>query len=233
MIRLFTGWDEREALGSAVFDHSVSAHSTVPVSITRLHGKQRDGSNAFTYARFLVPQLCAYSANTEGFAIFADGADMLAMADLAELWALRDGRYAVQVVKHEYKTKHPRKYIGTDMECDNRDYPRKNWSSLIIFNCMHVANAFLNEANVRESSGADLHRFYWLRDDQIGELPPEWNWLCQEHGVNHRAKLVHYTAGIPQIPAYTESPHAGDWFAAAHKMYAAPAAVEAPRWKYA
>jgi len=229
MIRLFTGWDEREALGSAVFDHSITSRCGEPVSITRLHGKQRDGSNAFTYARFMVPQLCAY----EGFAIFADGADMLALADIGELWAMRDGQYAVQVVKHDYKTRHQRKYVGTDMECDNRDYPRKNWSSLIIFNCWHTANGFLNEKNVREASGADLHRFHWLRNDQIGELAPEWNWLSQEQGANAKAKIVHYTAGIPQIPAYTESPHAGDWFAAAHKMYAAPAAVEAPRWKYA
>jgi hypothetical protein len=36
---------------------------------------------------------------------------------------------AVAVVKHDYKTKHRRKYIGTPLEADNADYPRKNWSS--------------------------------------------------------------------------------------------------------
>jgi lipopolysaccharide biosynthesis glycosyltransferase len=156
------------------------------------NSNQGDGTNAFTYARFLVPELCDFS----GFAIFADGADMMANADLAELWALRSPEYAVQVVKHDYKTKHPRKYCGTEMESANSDYPRKNWSSLIIWNCEHRAH-WDNRAKLRSRDGAFLHRFGWLKDQDIGELPIEWNWLADEYGANTKAKLLHRRIGYP------------------------------------
>jgi hypothetical protein len=131
-----------------------------------------------------VPALCGY----EGWAIFADASDMVCRADIAELWALRDERYAVQVVKHDYRTKHHRKYVGTEMECANLDYPRKNWSSLILWNCGHPQNRILTPENVREWSGQQLHGFGWLPDDLIGALPIEWNWLAQEHGTNARRR---------------------------------------------
>ena len=208
MIRLFTGWDARETIGWSAFAGSAIRKSSLPVSLTPLSSARRDGSNTFTYSRFLVPELCGY----EGFAIFADGADMICMADLADLWALRDPEKAIQVVKHSYLTKHPRKYVGTVMECDNRDYMRKNWSSLCIWNCGHPANKIVTSELVAESNGMALHGFYWLSDDLIGELPIEWNWLVDEYGKNAEAKLLHFTAGIPAIQKYAASPHAQAWF---------------------
>lgn len=201
MIRLFTGYDRREVIGWQVFCDSLIAHASEPVSITPLQGEQKDGTNAFTYSRFLVPKLCEY----QGWAIFADGCDMLMRSDIAELWDLRDDRYAVQVVKHDYKTRHPRKYIGTEMESDNEDYPRKNWSSLILWNC--ARNAHLDP----EGPASYLHRFQWLEDAEIGELPIEWNWLADEYGSNDDAKLIHWTAGIPGFPHYSSAPHSDEW----------------------
>jgi hypothetical protein len=207
VIRLFTGWDEREAVGWHAFAQSVIERSSVPVAITPFSGQQRDGTNAFTYSRFLVPYLCHFS----GMAIFADGVDMLCRGDLAELWELRDPWKAVQVVKHEYATRHPRKYVGTDLEAENRDYPRKNWSSLVIWNCAHFANGRLTPEYVAEQGGEHLHRFGWLEDGQIGELPAAWNWLADEYGESEGAKLLHWTAGIPGFHHYRETPHAEEW----------------------
>jgi hypothetical protein len=218
-IRLFTGFDKREAVGWHVFAQSVIEKTSEPVSIVPLSAGGRDGSNTFTYSRFLVPYFCDF----QGWAIWADGADMVLAADLSELWAFRQAWYAAQVVKHEYTTKHPRKYRGTEMESANYDYPRKNWSSLILWDCGHYMNRVLTPDFVASHDGAFLHRFGWLQDDRIGELPPVWNWLIDEYGANSRAKLLHFTAGIPSIKAYAKSPHAQLWRAYEAKMQQSPA----------
>jgi hypothetical protein len=218
-IRLFAGFDEREEVGYHAFCSSVIERSTVPVSFTplslntvqKVYGAgHRDGSNGFIYLRFLIPYLQQF----EGWAIFVDGADMICNADIAELWAMRDPFKAVQVVKHDYKTKHPRKYVGTAMESGNADYPRKQWSSVMLMNCAHYDWRRLTPTNVERMAGSDLHRFSFIEPRFIGELPMEWNWLPQEMGPNEDAKLLHWTAGIPAFPHYKDSPMASEWFAA-------------------
>lgn len=106
------------------------------------------------------------------------------------------------VVKHAYETQHERKYLGTPMESDNLDYPRKNWSSLILWNCGHRANRILTRDFVAEAGGKFLHRFEWLKDDLIGELPLEWNWLVGEYEDNADVKIAHHTLGIPAFREY-------------------------------
>lgn len=222
MIPVFYGFDPREEVGSHTFCSSVIHHASIPVALAPLHlpmlpmysGGARDGTNAFIYSRFLIPHLCCF----KGWAIFADGADMIVKADIAELFALRDYRKAVQVVKHDYKTKHPRKYVGTSMEADNRDYPCKNWSSVMLINCGHLRWRDVTPQAVASMSGADLHRFSFLDPAFVGELPKEWNWLADEYGDNPDAKLLHWTAGIPAWPAYSNAPHADDWAQAAMKV---------------
>jgi hypothetical protein len=207
VIRLFLGFDQREAAGFHTFVQSVIENTSAPVAITPLayDGKQGDGTNAFTYTRFLVPELCGFA----GHAIFADGADMLCLADLAELWDMRDA-HPVRVVKHDYKTKFPRKYLGTEMESLNEDYPRKNWSSLILWNCGAIEHFDARE-KLRSESGAFLHRFSWLKDNQIGDLPREWNWMPDEQGAHTAAKILHFTVGIPAIPAHRGVAHSREW----------------------
>jgi hypothetical protein len=216
VLSIYTGFDPREEAGSHVFNSSLLEHASCPVSITPLHlplfrsfyaQSVRDGSNAFTYTRFLIPFLQGYT----GSAIFLDGADMLLKADIAELWALRDLYRPVQVVKHDYKTKWPRKYLGTKMEADNEDYPRKNWSSVMIINCMHARWRLINPETVQKMTGSELHGFRWLDDADIGTLPKEWNWLADEDGPNRDAKLLHWTAGVPAFPGHRHSPHAADY----------------------
>jgi len=221
-LRIFAGYDSREAGGWAAFTHSLLKHSSVPVSVTALTGQQRDGSNAFTYSRFLVPHLCGYS----GMAIWLDGSDMLMRADIAELWELRDHHMDCQVVKHEYQTTAARKYIGTAMEADNRDYPRKNWSSVIIFNCASFPNRRLTPESVANLSGEGLHRLKMYSDDRIGALPGEWNHLVREQEPNPDAKIVHYTLGIPAIANYAQDEHSAEWHQAMSDSMRSPISID-------
>jgi len=223
VIPLYAGFDPRDEVGYHTFASSVIHHATEPIAIIPLDlqmlskvydGGLRDGTNAFIYSRFLITYLQGF----KGMAIFADGADMIVKADIAELWALRDPFKAVQVVQHDYRTQHPRKYVGTSMEAENADYPRKNWSSLMIINCAHYAWRDLTPEAVANLPGAQLHRFGFIPERFIGELPMEWNWLADEYGENPDAKLLHWTAGIPDFPNYAHAPHAADWFAAEEKV---------------
>ena len=209
-INMIVGFDQREAVAYHVFCQSVLEKTSAPVQfipLTKqsLFGYQehhRDGTNAFTYTRFLSPWLMDY----EGWVIFADG-DMVCTDDIANLWNLRDITKAVQVVKHNYQTKVHRKYFGNK----NEDYPRKNWSSVILWNCAHSKNRQLTPEFVQGQDGAFLHRFKWLEDNDIGELPKEWNWLATEYEANPNAKLVHYTLGTPCFMEYRDSDMADQW----------------------
>lgn len=210
VIRLFAGHDPREAVGFHVFTASVVARASAFVAITALDSRGLpQGSNAFTYSRFLVPYLCEFS----GHAIFMDGADMLCQADIAELDALFDPRFAVQVVQHApYKTRHPIKYIGTEMQCPNLDYARKNWASVMLFNCAHPAWAVLTPEYLERAS-VQLLRFDRVADDLIGALPNEWNRLVDEGHPVEGAKLLHWTAGVPAFKHYAAAPGAALWHA--------------------
>jgi hypothetical protein len=205
-VRLFCGHDDREAIGYAVFCHSVLEHASIPVSFTPLSSMGMPvGSNAFTLSRFLVPYLCGY----QGMAIFMDASDMLMTGDIAELAALYDPSKAVQVVRHpDYKTRHPVKYIATEMECPNIDYPRKNWASVMILNCAHPV-----WAGVSPETLGDLDRLKMLQlaraEGNIGELPAEWNRLVDE-GQPY-GKVLHWTAGLPAFTHYADAPFAGEW----------------------
>jgi lipopolysaccharide biosynthesis glycosyltransferase len=209
-IPIFIGYDPREAIAFHTCVNSIIRHASQPVSIMPLAlnnfqdytETHTDGSNQFIYSRFLVPHLMDYT----GQAIFIDG-DMIVRGDIAELWNLRDLGKDVMVVKHDYKTKMSVKYLGSK----NEDYPRKNWSSVMIFNCNNFPTKKLTPAYIQKSTGAHLHRFEWTTDDRVGELPPEWNWLPDEYGANPDAKLLHYTLGTPCFHEFATTPMADEW----------------------
>lgn len=210
MIKIFIGFDPREAVAYHVCSNSLIRHSSAPVSLTplaleNLSGYKEmhsDGSNQFIYSRFLVPHLMDY----KGWALFMDG-DMLVRDDIAKLWALRDDSKAAMCVHHNYKTRAPVKYLGSP----NQDYPRKNWSSVVLWNCSHPANRAVTPEFIQNATGAQLHRFTWLDDSLIGELPIEWNWLPDEFGPNPDAKLLHYTLGTPCFHEYADTPMGSEW----------------------
>ena len=213
MIPLFVGYDPREALVYHTFCQSVIEQASQPVSFIPLHQPmlqgfdgQQDGTNAFIFSRYLVPYLSGFG----GAALFVDG-DMIVNTDICELLDLYDPDKAVQVVKHDYTTRQPRKYINTPLANDNIDYPRKNWSSVTLWNCAHESNKILVPEFVADAGGAFLHQFSWLDDEEIGSLPLEWNWLEYEYPENEDAKLIHHTLGSPAFKHYSESPSSKDF----------------------
>ena len=211
MINLFVGFDPREAVAYHVFCNSIIQNTSVPVQITPLVLSQLqefnethdDRSNDFVYSRFLTP----YLSDFKGWTIFADG-DMICQGDLKELIDMADPSKAVMVVKHDYQTKATQKYLGNI----NENYPRKNWSSVIFWNCDHPKHKILTPDFVSKQTGKFLHRFSWLDDQDIGELPLEWNWLASEYRVNREAKLIHFTLGTPCFKDYKNSDMADIWY---------------------
>lgn len=213
MLRVFIGYDPREAVAYHACVQSIieTARNPVDLSFTPVTGPRRDGSNDFIYARFLVPYLCGFS----GLAVFVDG-DMIVRHPIEDLFALARLDKGVCVVQHDYKTKHPVKYLGNK----NEDYPRKNWSSVVLWNCGFFPNRVLTPEYVAQQTGSHLHRFGWLSDEQIGELPQEWNRLVMEQEIQPDDKLLHYTIGTPCFAEYADCDGAEHWYATYGRMIA-------------
>ena len=210
IVDIVVGFDQREAVAYHTFTQSIIEKSTMPVrflplsinSLSNYNERHKDGSNDFIYSRFLVP----YLMNFKGWAIYADG-DMVCLEDIKKLWDLRDKNYAVQVAKHNYKTKIEEKYWGNK----NESYPRKNWSSLILWNCEHEVHKILSPDFIEKQSGAFLHRFSWIKDEEIGELEKEWNWLALEYEEKKDINLIHYTIGTPCFKEYENKSLSSYW----------------------
>ncbi len=160
-------------------------------------------STEFSISRFLVP----YLAET-GWALFAD-CDILVRANINRLFDLARPDKAVMVVKHDYQQDNGMKMDGQMQTI----YPRKNWSSVMLFNCDHPANKRLTVDMVNTALGRDLHRMCWLDDDEIGELPGKWNFLNGHSKLDHGVEpaLVHFTEGLPDMPGYEIQPYADEW----------------------
>jgi len=211
MIRVFIGYDPREAVAFSVLAYSIHARSSQPVSITPLMLSALQGvmtrerhplqSTDFSFSRFLTPYLSDYS----GWSVFMD-CDMLMLDDIASLHALRDERYAVMVVKHDHVPKESRKFLDQPQT----PYPKKNWSSVMLFNnarCRALTPEYVNAA-----SGLELHQFKWLgNDDLIGALPERWNHLVGYNPLRKDVSLVHYTLGGPYFDEYRDCEYAEEW----------------------
>lgn len=208
-VRLFCGFDARESPGFHVFVSSVLKRATKPVAIHALASMGLpEGSNSFTLSRFLLPWLTGF----KGHAIFVDASDMMMLGDVAQLDALFDSKYAVQVVKHaDYTSQHERKYIGTEMECAQSNYSRKNWASVMIVNCEHSAWFGLTPQAIQMKSPMQLLQFQDLLDSEIGELPKEWNVLVDEGHELENANLLHWSAGLPTFRHYQNARASKDW----------------------
>lgn len=141
--------------------------------------------------------------------------DMLMREDIAKLWALRDERYAVMVVKHEHTPQETVKFLGEPQTA----YQKKNWSSVMLFNnerCRALTPEYVNTA-----SGLELHQFKWLEDEAlIGSLPKRWNHLVGYDAPSPQAALVHFTLGGPYFEAYAGSEYGDEWRAERDRMNA-------------
>lgn len=214
-MRVLIGYDDREAEAARVALKTLRQVSDLPVELLdaeRLaaHGllnrisDHRGGqdyelvSNAkkstrFAISRFLTPILCQ-----QGWALFAD-CDVLFLRDPREmLLEIGKGDKPIYVVKHDYRPSTQWKMVNQEQST----YARKNWSSVMLWNCSHPANRRLTLWDLNHRPGRDLHRFYWLADDEIGALGPQWNWLCDEQPKPENLGIAHLTLGGPWIPGW-------------------------------
>jgi lipopolysaccharide biosynthesis glycosyltransferase len=152
-------------------------------------------------ARFLVPHLAV-----TGWALFMDG-DVLVRGNLARIFDDLDPSKAIYCVKHAHM---PPAGVKMDGQEQTR-YVRKNWSSVVIWNCEHASNRALSVDAVNSLAGRDLHRFVWLEDEEIGELDPKWNWLVRQSPAFEAPQIVHFTEGTPDMPGYADDPYADEW----------------------
>lgn len=247
MLRIFVGYDPKEAIAYHVLCASILRQSSVPVAITPLVQPQLRAqglytrvrgpteSTDFSLTRFLVPYLAGY----EGWAVFMD-CDMVVRCDLAELWDAIDnassldargeteGRFGVRqfgppksvlVCQHDYTPRPGLKFNGHVQTV----YPRKNWSSFMVFNASRCHG--LTPDYVNSATGLQLHRFQWTTDAEIGSLPLTWNHLVGDYEPNPDAKILHYTLGTPCFPEYADCDQADVWHEELDRMLTPLSAV--------
>ena len=214
-MKVFVGYDIREDIAYQVCEYSILKHQSAAQVIPLKQKELRESgvytrtvdplsSTEFTFTRFLVPYLADY----QGWAVFVD-CDVVFVDDVKKLFDQADNQYAVMVVKHDYTPKEGVKMDG----CKQLPYPRKNWSSMILWNCSHPSNQQITPDLVNSQTGQYLHRFQWLDDSEIGALDPEWNWLAgwYQEPQDGAPKAIHYTEGGPWFKEYRRCDYHKVW----------------------
>jgi lipopolysaccharide biosynthesis glycosyltransferase len=214
--QVFVGYDTREDIAYQVCEYSIKRYdpdiNIVPLIQQELRQKKiywreidKLASTEFTFTRFLVPHLMNY----KGWALFID-CDIVFLEDVKNLFSLADDKYAVMCVKHDFKPKPGLKMDGQVQTV----YPRKNWSSVVLWNCAHPSNEKISVDSVNNPNydGAFFHRFSWLKDEEIGELPCDWNWLVGWYkGGDGTPRAIHYTEGGPWFKNYRSCEFNQQW----------------------
>ena len=216
--KFFIGYDSKEDIAYRVCKFSILKNTKSKISINSLklyeliskgmYTRLVDplASTEFTYSRFLVPALM----NFKGWAVFCD-CDFLFFEDVAKLSLELDPNKAIYCVQHDYTPKEKHKMDGQKQTI----YPRKNWSSFIVFNCSHPSNKKLTIDLVNQETGSYLHQFKWLKDEEIGSLDERWNWLegwTSNHNSN-KPFAVHYTRGGPWFEEWQDVEFSNEWIA--------------------
>jgi len=214
-LNIFVGWDSRETQAYDVCVKSLLEHSSVELNIQPIirsdlmdtgeyfREQPEAGSVEFTYTRFLTP----YMSDFKGWSLFID-CDFLFTRNVAELFALADDKYAIMCAKHDYVPKNAVKMDGQKQVA----YPRKNWSSCILWNCAHPSNRILTPYTASRQTGAYLHRFKFLKDHMIGDIPIEWNWLEGEYDKPEvPPAAIHFTNGGPWFEDWQDVDYADLW----------------------
>jgi lipopolysaccharide biosynthesis glycosyltransferase len=215
MRKVFIGHTSYQGIVYDVAKNSIERHSRdvkcypiVQSSLRELGIYYRENNKfettEFSTSRFLTPWLAGY----KGWVLFIDN-DILALSDINELFDQADSRYAVMCAKHDYSPKEGSKL-------DNQiqvNYPRKNWSSVVLWNLDHPKNHFLTPELVNEISPLYLHRFMWLEDNEIGTFSHEWNWLVGWYNEKYdgNPKILHFTEGGPYFRDYQNCEYSELW----------------------
>jgi len=223
--KIFVGHDAREDIAWAVCRHSINRHASHAVGIyplkqpnlreLGLYTREPDGpaSTEFSLTRFLTPFL----AGGSDWSVFVD-CDVLFTTDVHALLDRLDPSKAIYVVKHDYIPANAIKMDGKGQSV----YPRKNWSSFMVFNGRHPAVKALTPDIVNTASPAFLHRFGWIPDDGlIGELGIEWNFLVGEYAKpDQLPSNIHFTNGGPWFPEWVDVDYGDLWLAERDLMLA-------------
>jgi len=217
-MEVYVGYDTRLSVPYNVCKYSIERHgdnSVTPIIQSNLRESNiytreidTDGSTEFTLTRFLVP----YLNNYKDWVLFCD-CDFLFTIDANTLKDYLDEKYAVMVVKHDIEPL-------TKIKMDNKvqyPYPRKNWSSFILYNCKHPALKNLNPELINTQSPSYLHQFKWLDDKYIGELPVAYNYLVGYY-KDIEPKIIHYTDGGPWFNEYSNIEY-GDLWKQEYELY--------------
>ncbi len=229
-LKVFIGYDSREDIAYQVARYSllrnaasgVSVHPIRQTAVRELGLYTRDvdasATTEFSLTRFLTPYL---AAETRGWALFTD-CDFLFTADIGGVLQGLDPAKAVYVVQHEYEPAHDIKMDGKKQT----RYPRKNWSSFILFNCGHPDVQGLTPEVINAASPAFLHRFEWIKDQsQIGALALDWNFLEGEYAKPAIIpRVIHYTNGGPWFAEWQNVDFADLWLAEEAAYLATPEA---------
>ena len=199
MITVYIGFDSRTQFVSDVCKYSILSRTNKQITIKDIGTSILPKKNwwrevnplettEFSICRFLVPWLNDY----KGIAIFMDQ-DFLWQCDIYELLEFYDEQYAVMVCKHDYIPKTDKKLID-NKNVNQSKYEKKNWSSLMMFNCAHKDCKNLSLDVVNNNTGLWLHQFKWTNN--IGSIPLKYNFLVDEYDSDS-AKVYHYTLGGP------------------------------------
>ena len=214
--KVFVGYDSREDIAWQVCRHSLLRHSDNNLSVIPLRqpvlrelglytrAPDVGASTEFSLTRFLTPHLAAQS----GWVIFCD-CDFLFTTDVQGVFEGLDPSKALYCVQHDYTPHFQVKMDGKKQAV----YPRKNWSSFMIFNCDHPDVKALTPAVVNSATPAYLHRFEWVRnDDAIGALDLDWNFLEGEYPKPAiTPRVIHYTNGGPWFEEWQQCDYADLW----------------------
>lgn len=214
--KIFVGYDSREDIAWQVCRHSLLRHADDALNVIPLrqpalrelglYTRELDAgaSTEFSLTRFLTP----YLAGPHGWALFCD-CDFLFTSDVRSVFEGLDPAKALYCVQHEYTPAHQVKMDGKRQAV----YPRKNWSSFMLFNCDHPDVRALTPAMVNSVSPAFLHRFEWIKDESaIGSLELDWNFLEGEYPKPQRTpRVIHFTNGGPWFDQWQDCDYSDLW----------------------
>ena len=220
---IYIGFDTREKIASDICEFSLRENSNLDLKINYLKKNElikkgiytrevdKLSSTEFTFTRFLVP----YLSNYKGWAVFCD-CDFLWLEDVKQVFDLANNKFALMCVHHDYYPKSKSKMDGQAQ----LHYPRKNWSSMILWNCSHPSNKKLTPELVNTQTGKFLHRFAWLEDKEIGAIDHHWNWLVNwyKEPRDGKPKAIHYTEGGPWFKEVKESDYFDLWISYANEV---------------
>lgn len=230
-IILYIGWDPAEKEAFEICEYSIQRRTKkniliYPLVLQKLQEERlyyrntiiRDNclwdeisdapmSTEFAISRFFIPLLAKKEKQKPDWAIFCDS-DFLWLAGIEELLMNVDASKALWCVQHDYNPHETVKMLGKTQT----SYPRKNWSSLMIFNLKHPAHDKLTIEYLNSVPGRELHRFAWLKDDEIGSLNYLWNWLEGHYSRGDiLPKAIHYTRGGPWMDEWKNVDYAQYW----------------------